>query len=95
MGQETPRTDKERLEQVRSAGVHLAMASAPLVDGDPHLAMTALVLAAGHLAAITKFPYDALVKLISEHYEFVMLQELEKELGQHGEAMMAKSQKVI
>lgn len=82
--------DKEGIEQLRAAGVHLAMDAPGLVNGDPHLAMVALVLAAGHVAAILRFPYEALVKLISDHYEYVLLQEVEKSLEGSGDVMVSK-----
>jgi hypothetical protein len=72
------------LEKVRAAGAELAISSAGLVGADPYLALVALMLATGHVAAVLKFPYESLVKMITEHYEWVLLQEAEQELADAG-----------
>jgi hypothetical protein len=72
----------ENIERIRDAGMALAMQSADLCDKDPRAALMALTLATGHIGAVVcKMSYEDLVQLISDHYEFVLLQEAQRELS--------------
>lgn len=69
------------LDMMREAAQKLVMSAPGLVDDDPHLAMAALALAAATVAALVKMPYADLVKMITDHYEAVMVDEAKRELG--------------
>lgn len=77
------------LARLREAAQWLVMSAPPLVGNDPHLALAALVLAAANAAAIIKMSYQDLLKLITDQYESVLLDEAKSELGV-GEVMVDK-----
>lgn len=79
----------QNLDRIRDASHALAMQSADLVGNDPHAALMALVLAAGHLGAVVcKLAPQDLVKLVTDHVEYALIQEAERELGEAGEPVV-------
>jgi hypothetical protein len=78
------------LDQLRSAALKLTMEAPGLVGDDPYLALGALSLASAYVAAIVKMPYKDLIKMISDHYENALLQEVERDLEKAREGVMVR-----
>ncbi len=79
-----PTLSPEDMEMIRVAANELAMKAAELTRQNPYFAMGALSLATATVGAIIKIEYAQLVKLISDHYEHALLQEVADEFRAAG-----------
>jgi hypothetical protein len=76
------------VEKVRAAGIELAMAAPGLVDNDPYLAFTALMVATCQVGAIVNMSYEDVVKLIGEQFQYVVREQAAREASKDGAPVM-------
>lgn len=75
----------EDMDMIQSAANELAMKAAELVRQNPYFALGALSLATATVGALVKINFQELTKLVWDHYEHAMLQEVAKELREAGD----------
>ena len=75
---------QEDLDLIRFAARDLAMMSPGLVQDNPYYALAALSLAAAQVAVLCQVSYADLVMILSQHYECVLLDQVEEELKASG-----------
>jgi hypothetical protein len=92
MEQKTAAPTPDDAKDIIDAAEQLALLAAKLVKGNPFFALGALSLATAQVGVFVKIPYNGLIQLISDHYESVMLLEVEREFKEAGgtEPFLAK-----
>jgi hypothetical protein len=69
---------------IRYAARDLAMMAPELVKQQPYYALAALSLGLAQVAVICRVSYSDLVMILSQHYEHVLLDQVEEELKASG-----------